>query len=208
MTKWLLDKSSVLLALKRFFNGELFNPEGISLLRCSLRNLAHWHQDQAFSLGLGFIERPVSGDEEYDFTRLFIGPGRLPAPPYGSAYCSTERLLMQEETLAVRRYYQRYGLASKMEGSQPDDFLPVELEFLVYLLTMAGRHLELGGKAWKTTLNAYGRFHQRHLLPWIEPFAKDIALHASTNLLKGIGMVLAATLPLEVSEWADCDAGP
>src|SRR5690606_18008417 len=38
----------------------------------------------------------------WDYTRLFIGPDRLPAPPWESAYLTEERLLFQEPTLEVR----------------------------------------------------------------------------------------------------------
>ena len=46
----------------------------------------------------------------WDYTRLFIGPDRLPAPPWESAYLTEERLLFQEPTLEVRRAYRKYGL--------------------------------------------------------------------------------------------------
>ncbi|AOQ24114.1 Tat proofreading chaperone DmsD [Moorella thermoacetica] len=45
----------------------------------------------------------------WDYTRMFVGPYQLSAPPWESAYLNDERLLFQEETLAVRRIYLRYG---------------------------------------------------------------------------------------------------
>ncbi len=190
-----------MLALARFFNAQLFNGEGIHLLCRSLKTIAPWHPRRNFLSGLNLINHPLNGEEEYDFTRLFVGPGPLPAPPYGSAYTGVERLLMQEETLAVRRFYRKCGLASRKEGSQPDDFLATELEFLGYLLTVADHCAKLDDQAWQVNFRAHNRFRRLHLLPWIKPFAKDIILHAQTDLLQGIGMVLPAALRLKGNEW-------
>ena len=45
-----------------------------------------------------------------EFTRLFIGPIKLVAPAWESMYVGKESMLFSESTLAVRRFYQRYGL--------------------------------------------------------------------------------------------------
>jgi TorA maturation chaperone TorD len=47
-----------------------------------------------------------------DYTRLFIGPGKVLAPPYESVHFSSDRLMFQMETLQVRRWYARFGLQS------------------------------------------------------------------------------------------------
>lgn len=39
------------------------------------------------------------------YTKLFIGPAKLPAPPWESVYATGEPLLFQESTLAVRDAY-------------------------------------------------------------------------------------------------------
>ncbi|OAT84828.1 hypothetical protein A6M21_07335 [Desulfotomaculum copahuensis] len=166
-------------------------------MRRSLAGVPGWRHDPSIARGLTLLDGSSGKEEEYDFTRLFIGPGRLPAPPYASAYRSTERLLMQEETLAVRQFYRRYGLAAREEGSVPDDFLPVELEFLVYLLALTGRSLERGDGKAGTYRQAYRRFLRRHMLPWIDFFAGDIIQHARTRLLTGIGVLLPAVIRRE-----------
>ena len=46
------------------------------------------------------------------YTKLFIGPAKLPAPPWESVYATGEPLLFQESTLAVREAYRRAGYAA------------------------------------------------------------------------------------------------
>ena len=46
-----------------------------------------------------------------EFARLFIGPYRLAAPPYGSIYLDEERKIMGDSTIDVRRRYIESGLS-------------------------------------------------------------------------------------------------
>ncbi|MBE3587610.1 MAG: molecular chaperone TorD family protein [Thermoanaerobacteraceae bacterium] len=196
---------AALLALRSFFEGMLFHGEGINLLFRSLAEVEEWRRDEGFRQGLELIARRDENGVEHDFNRLFVGPGPLLAPPYGSAYLNPQRLLMQEETLAVRRFYRRYGLAPREPGSLPDDFLPVELEFAAYLLGRAGRALERGeGGEHVRWMDAYRLFLHRHMGPWIAPFARDVVGRASTGLLKGLGLVLPAIIHREIADWGEC----
>ena len=47
-----------------------------------------------------------------DYTRLFIGPGKLPASPWESVYACGEELVFQQSTLDVRAAYHAAGFAA------------------------------------------------------------------------------------------------
>src|SRR4030067_2524293 len=46
----------------------------------------------------------------WEYTRLFIGPYKLPCPPWESVYTSGKRLMMQEAYDEVRGFYFEAGL--------------------------------------------------------------------------------------------------
>jgi TorA maturation chaperone TorD len=48
-----------------------------------------------------------------DYSRLFIGPGKVITPPWESVYFSVERLTFQRETLQVREWYRRFGFQAE-----------------------------------------------------------------------------------------------
>lgn len=64
---------------------------------------------------------------EYAFNRLFVGPDKVPAPPYASVYLDGEGLHMGASTLEMRALLHSLGRSVPHAG-QPDDFLPYELE--------------------------------------------------------------------------------
>ena len=64
---------------------------------------------------------------EYAFNRLFIGPDKVPAPPYASVYLDGEGLHLGASTLEMRALLHSLG-RTVPHGGQPDDFLPYELE--------------------------------------------------------------------------------
>ncbi len=45
-----------------------------------------------------------------DYTRLFLGPATVLAPPWESVYFNDERMVFQEQTMQVRGWYQRFEL--------------------------------------------------------------------------------------------------
>jgi putative dimethyl sulfoxide reductase chaperone len=75
---------------------------------------------------------------EFVFNKLFVGPGRLQAPPYASCYIDPEPQLMGSSTLYVQRLYEMAGLSSPLQGHLPCDHLGVELDAAAGLLTMIG----------------------------------------------------------------------
>ena len=48
-----------------------------------------------------------------EYTRLFVGPGALPAPTWESPDLTKEPTLFQENTLAVRAAYRAHGVEPK-----------------------------------------------------------------------------------------------
>ncbi|MDZ7761567.1 MAG: molecular chaperone TorD family protein [Desulfovermiculus sp.] len=68
-----------------------------------------------------------------EYSRLFIGPFQLEAPPFGSIYLESEGRLMGQSTAEVKRIYQECGLDISPDFQSPPDHVAAELEFVAYL---------------------------------------------------------------------------
>ena len=79
-------------------------------------------------------ENPAFLEEAKDeYTRLFIGPVSLVAPPWESVYGQKDAMLFQESTLEVRNTYRLFGLIPEGYPHVADDSLALELHFMALL---------------------------------------------------------------------------
>ncbi|MFV0423618.1 TorD/DmsD family molecular chaperone [Oleidesulfovibrio sp.] len=133
---------------------------------------------------------------EYEFNRLFTGPGALQAPPYASAYLENEPRLMGKPALEVRALYRTLGLRVADEGSIPDDHIAFELDALLACHTEAEFSLRcIGDRPLQDNfVTMYRWFVGEHLARWIPPFMAAVRRHAhpqsptlaAANLLESV----------------------
>lgn len=136
----------------------------------------------------------------WDYTRLFIGPYELPAPPWESAYLNKDKLLFQEETRLVRLAYLKYAFLPKQYLQEADDHLGLELDFMYQLSTMAYEKALAGDYVgFKEILNDQLDFLEQHLLHWIPTFAEKVISHANTEFYQGMAHILRGLLHLDLS---------
>ncbi|MBP2019435.1 TorA maturation chaperone TorD [Symbiobacterium terraclitae] len=134
----------------------------------------------------------------WDYTRMFVGPYKLPAPPWESAYRTKERLLFQAETLAVRQAYLKYGLQAPGYPAEPDDHIGLELDFMHQTTRMALRHAECGeGEALVALLGDQLAFLEEHMLAWVPQFAADVVRSARTDFYRGMAQILNGFLAID-----------
>lgn len=174
-------------------------PEIVELLA----NFLNQRYQDKLAQGVRKLENIGQEDLEasyYEYHRLFIGPGKLQAPPFESSYRNPEGLVMQKETLAVRRFYHQAGLAVREQGRYPDDHLAFELEFICYLLSRLLRFYQEKGFWEETYQQWYLDFYQRHLGQWIFSHCQDVLAHSSTPIIQGMGWALWGFMELEKQE--------
>jgi len=133
-----------------------------------------------------------------EHTRLFDGPGQVPAPPYASFYLNDQRL-MGPETMAVRRKYIQYGVASVHMGQSPDDHIALELAFMAYLNSEASSSLAKGedGRC-KTLIEAQANFLHDHLLTWVPQFCSNVISTTNEAFFTGLSKLTQVCLDEEV----------
>lgn len=141
------------------------------------------------------LESEEKNERGYEFNRLFIGPESPPAPPYESVYRTDERLVMQQSTLDVRKWYQAEKLNSSSPSNEPDDFIATELEFAAYLLSCA---LELyqqnqGAQA-LDYIQKYNAFWRGHLGLWLPGFVYAVSSSTTSEVFKVLGEILILTV--------------
>ena len=117
-----------------------------------------------------------------EYTTLLVGPDKLPAPPWESIYVNNPPLLFQEATLKVRRAYLEYQMLPAQYPAVADDHLAIELDFMLYLGTLALENLENENvEKLGQILADQQKFLTNHLLVWISTFAEQIQ-ESETNL--------------------------
>lgn len=146
----------------------------------------------------------VLDEEEYDslhwdYTRLFIGPYKLPAPPWESAYLNKERLLFQKETLEVREAYLKYSFLPVEYGHEADDHIGLELDFMYRLNELALSKLEKNEtEEFQQLLIDQKSFLENHLLKWIFSFSQAVIKNANTEFYQGMANLLQGYLTIDL----------
>ena len=124
-------------------------------------------------------------------TRLFEGPGRPAAPPFGSFYLNGQRL-MGPETVAVGRAYLEAQLLPERHGNLPSDHLALEL----------GLMAALAGTESPERLAASRDFLTRHLLSWVPAWRADALAAAPHPFFTGLVDFTQAVLEADLA-WLD-----
>ncbi|MCF8037313.1 MAG: molecular chaperone TorD family protein [Desulfobacteraceae bacterium] len=130
---------------------------------------------------------------EYAFTRLFVGPKSLAAPPFASVYLENEPLVMGPTTMMVRSVYEMMGLVSPWKNALPEDHVSLELDAALVLENAALQ----GGSAELGELRHF--FVCRHMASWIPAFVKRVSRAESAHP----AIIRAAEL---VGQWVDDQA--
>jgi putative dimethyl sulfoxide reductase chaperone len=164
------------------------------------RLLADWPlPSEEATLGTGLLASSAETEDgpsvRRDHLRLFVGPDRLPAPPYESVYRSADRLVFDVETFRVRSVYSRHGLAAPQLDREPDDHAGLELSFVLVLSTRAMDASDVGDVASAGCLaHELRTFLAEHLLVWGPQFAERVVQHARTEYYTGVGWLLQGYL--------------
>ena len=110
-----------------------------------------------------------------EYTRLFLGPDKLIAPPWESCYTAKERALFQTSTLHVRSWYQQYSYVPAGYPSHPDDHISLMMHFLALTTERAKACFDqdlLCG--YKSLLEGQKLFEKNHILNWMDAYCADM----------------------------------
>lgn len=138
-----------------------------------------------------------------EHARLFVGPGRVPAPPYESIYRTPDRRMMGEAAIDARRAYEEAGVVLK-GPPDPPDHLETELQFMALLAGSEAEHIEAEReRGAMNAMLAEQRFLAHHLAQWTGPFAADVSAAQAHPIFVAAADLLDAfvTLDQRSVEW-------
>ena len=174
--------------------GEAFGLlSSMYLCKPSREALENWKRALAedTSIFLADLKKEISGidlnsEEEVEnllseYTRLFIGPYKLPCPPWESVYTSPKRLMMQDAADQVRALYEGAGLTINTAEVMPDH-IGAELNFIALLFQRMNSNAD--GKDVYPGITE--KLLDEHLLKWIPDFTKDMEEAAETSFYKEV----------------------
>jgi TorA maturation chaperone TorD len=136
-----------------------------------------------------------------DYTRLFLGPNHIIANPYGSAWLSGEKTLMQDSTLAVEELYAEGGFELDENFRDLPDHIATELEFLyllIYRENEARRNDDPQALAEMAGLRK--RFLDEHLGSWVGPFTAAVRAGAQSGFYRELAALTDRFVRMEASE--------
>jgi len=121
-----------------------------------------------------------------DYSRLFLGPFKLLAPPYGSVYLEDGKF-MGNSTFAARDLYEQEGLDIVLKDAP--DHINAELEFMYFLVLKEAEARE------NSDLKEAAGFHDKqasflqvHLGRWVRRFAHNIEGNTQTGFYRALGL--------------------
>ena len=130
-----------------------------------------------------------------DHRDLFEGPDHVLACPYESVYLSEEHLTFEQQTLAVRAFYHRFGVEAPSLCKEPDDHIGLELSFISHLCTLGLDAIDASQADAETAMIAsVGDFLDQHLLRWVDGCLDRVLANASTDFYRGVGHLTRGTV--------------
>lgn len=143
-----------------------------------------------------------------EYTRLFVGPAALPAPPWESVYVTKKRIVMQPCTLEVRNAYRAHGFVPARYPHVPDDHVALELDFLEALASSALDAYERDNEElYFESIEGSRLFIAEHLGTWVDGFACDMMEKGRSEFYSCTARTLAAFVAADAAKLEECGAG-
>lgn len=174
-------------------------------------------REDAFDRFVQDVERrgpdDVASELRLEYGRLFLGPGTLLCPPYGSMYL--DGAVMGPSTLDVVRRYRGEGLKADASWREPPDHIAVELGFMARLSAAYCQATDAGEDVGASRLlRIQAEFLRDHLGRWGPLFSERLGLATSRHVYRFLsgflphwlsldGELLRATMA-EISVKAEC----
>ncbi len=137
-----------------------------------------------------------------DYSKLFVGPYGLLAPPYGSMYLEDTSRVMGNSTMDVKNKYEEEGLDICLK--EAPDHITIELEFMYFLIH---KEVEAIGFSDSVTAASYLKkqkvFLETHLGEWVSEFANNVEANAQTEFYKNLARLTKSFVKKDLKRLSD-----
>lgn len=128
----------------------------------------------------GLEEGFRSDDLVWEYRRLFVGPGKMPCPPWGSVYTDKDCVVFGEATLELRAWMRENGIRRLGDENTPEDHIGLMLALLAWI---AQEKPELTKD-----------FLLEHLLPWSAHYLEQLSEAAEQPFYEGLALIAKSSL--------------
>jgi len=127
--------------------------------------------------------------------RLFVGPGKVPCPPYESVYRQDrpvmERgLVMGPSAADVRHRYTEAGLVLPKNFTDLPDHIAVEMEFMHFLCAEELKFVEQGNLQESERRKKMQQEFAKEHLEWVQRFADRVLKSTNSSFYKSAAELL------------------
>ena len=116
----------------------------------------------------------------WEYRRLFVGPDKRPAPPWGSVYTDRDCVVFGESTLALRDWMRGRGIARTTDERTPEDHIGLMLALMAWVA--------------RNQPAALDDYLSLHLLTWSSHFLSRLEDVAEHPFYRGLARLTRASL--------------
>ena len=128
----------------------------------------------------GLEEGPHAEALVWEYRRLFVGPAKMPCPPWGSVYTDRDCVVFGESTLALRAWMRKTGIKRLGDEKTPEDHIGLMLALMAWIAQEKPELLK--------------EFLIDHLLPWSSHYLEQLDEAARHSFYKGLAQIVKASL--------------
>lgn len=130
------------------------------------------------------VKKSTTQELLIEYTRLFVGPFKMLAPPYSSLYFGSETL-MSDETVWVVDFYRKAGLKFDQETKEVPDHIAIETEFMYWLIHNEIKALDSGDRDRAFSLwENQQEFFAKHYRKWAQEFCTKVATETNSDYFR------------------------
>lgn len=133
---------------------------------------------RAFSLMVHGMEDRGSMRRAYQ--RLFVGPGHIAAPPWGSVYLDRSCVLYGSSLFDLREWMHAHGIEVRWNKKEPEDHV--------------GTLLLLAGWVMQEKPSLLTELLSEHILPWLPTFLDEFEKSADNSFYEGLARLTRKTI--------------
>jgi TorA maturation chaperone TorD len=126
------------------------------------------------------IDGKPTDDIIWEYRRLFVGPNKMPAPPWGSVYTDREQVIFGAATLDLRQWMREQGIERLGDEKTPEDQIGLMLVLMAWIAQNKPQVLE--------------DYLQHHLLTWSSHFLDELIEAVQQSFYEGLARLTKATL--------------
>lgn len=119
-------------------------------------------------------------DLMWEFRRLFVGPGALVAPPWGSTYTDRDGVVFGDSHTHLVEFMRANGIIQRVDKHEPADHFGLMLHLMAWIAANKPDVLR--------------EYSAKHLFTWSSHFLQGLQAHSASKFYQGLAVLTRQTL--------------